>query len=42
MLGPRTLVPLVCVCVCVEGGEDGVQPCVLRPYRQTYMGQLSV
>lgn len=26
----------------VYGGGGGVQPCIPRPYRQTYVGQLSV
>lgn len=34
----RSLVPLVCM----EGGGSGIQLCVPRPYRQTYVGQLSV
>lgn len=36
-LGPRSLVPLVCV-----WEWSGVQPCVPRLYRQTCVEQLSV
>lgn len=37
--GARSLVPLVCVAE-VGGVGSGVQPCVHRLYRQTYVGQL--